>query len=58
MYMLILSWFLDVYLLFDYIAKSDEEKYYESGEKGEVVLVVSILVFVCKVLLCLKLRLF
>jgi len=49
MYMLILSWFLDVYLLFDYIVKSEEEKFYESGEKGEVVLVVSILVFVCKV---------
>ncbi len=56
--MLIFSWFLDFYLLFDYIAKSDEEKFYESGEKGEVVLVVSIVVFVCKVIIFDKNRLF
>jgi hypothetical protein len=50
MYLLIVSWLFDFYLLFDYITKKEEERFYESGEKGEVVLVVSLIVLVCKVI--------
>jgi hypothetical protein len=32
--LLVLSWLMDAFLLFEYITKSEEEKYYESGEKG------------------------
>lgn len=49
MYLLIFSWMIDAYLLFEYITKKQDELAYEEGQKSQVVLVISIIIFTIKV---------
>ncbi len=42
---------MDVYLLAIYIGKDNNEIYYQTGEKGQIVLIISLILLISKVII-------